>query len=248
MSKKQRLTGEPALAQAFASLDTPALCEALGVEIREDLLRLALTHRSFANENGMLPNNERLEFMGDSVFGLSIATKLFALHPNVPESGLSKMKAAVVSGYSLAQVARTFDLGRYILLGRGELLSGGNDKNSILADTFEALIGAVYIQHGWEVANDLVLRHFGSKVEQVTDQAMTIDSKTTLQELLASLKLPMAVYTSTSEGPVHDPTFTATVLINGVDYGVGHGPNKKTAEQEAALTAIQKLRAENPNT
>ncbi|MDO4909440.1 MAG: ribonuclease III [Corynebacterium sp.] len=244
MNKKGRLTGEAALEEAFAALDKKALCDALGVEIRDDLLRLALTHRSFANENGMLPNNERLEFMGDSVFGLSVATKLFEVHPNIPESGLSKMKAAVVSGFSLAEVARTFDLGSYILLGRGETMSGGANKTSILADTFEALIGAVYIQYGWPTANELVLRHFGDKVRTSTAESLTMDSKTSLQELLASLKLPMASYTAVQEGLVHDPTFTAEVLVNGVKYGQGVGHNKKAAEQKAALEAINRLRAE----
>lgn len=242
MSKRGRLTGEAAVKKAYEAVNKKQLLATLGVELNDEYLCLALTHRSFANENGMLPTNERLEFIGDSVFGLAVATKLFQLYPNVPESTLSKMKATVVSGYSLAQAARRMSLGSFVFLGRGEKQTGGENKTSILADTLEALIGAVYLQHGWEVANELVLRLFGEKIRTVTDKARTIDSKTNLQELLGALKMPTAEYRATQTGPVHNPTFYAKVFVGGVEYGHGKGHNKKAAEQKAALMAYTTLK------
>lgn len=240
--KKPRVTGVDALNEAFDSVDHAPLLESLGVDIQRDLLILALTHRSFANENGMLPNNERLEFLGDAVLGLSVANKLYERYPSSPESEVSKMRASIVSRYGLSDIAREIGLGEYILLGKGELLTEGRSKDSILADTTEALLGAIFRQHGFEVARDVVLRLFGHKIENASAKSFHQDWKTTLQEELAHLKKPMAQYTSTSIGPDHDLEFTAIVSFDGEEMGRGVGPNKKLAEQEAAHQAFRKLR------
>lgn len=240
--KKSRLTGEEALKEAFDAVDHTPLLESLGVDLDHDLLILSLTHRSFANENGMLPNNERLEFLGDAVLGLSVANKLFELHPSRPESDISKMRASIVSRYGLADVAREINLGDFILLGKGELLTDGRGKDSILADTTEALLGAIFRQHGFETARGVVLRLFAEKLAHATAQGIHQDWKTTLQEELAHRKRPMAEYTSSSQGPDHDQVFTAVALVLGVEKGRGVGPNKKLAEQEAARQAFLKLK------
>ncbi|WP_080794198.1 ribonuclease III [Corynebacterium pacaense] len=240
--RKSRLTGEEALNEAFDSVDHVPLLESLGVELDRDLLILALTHRSFANENGTLPNNERLEFLGDAVLGLSVANKLYELHPSRPESDISKMRASIVSRYGLADVAREIDLGKFILLGKGELLTEGRGKDSILADTTEALLGAVFRQHGFETARGVVLRLFADKLAHATARGIHQDWKTTLQEELAHRKRPMAEYVASSEGPDHDQVFTALATVEGEEMGRGVGPNKKLAEQEAAHQAYRKLR------
>ena len=150
------------MSRAGRGPDAPAahsdLTAALGVQIEPELLARALTHRSFAYENGGLPTNERLEFLGDSVLGLVVTDALFHLHQELPEGQLAKMRAALVNMRALADVARGLGLGAHLRLGRGEETSGGRDKSSILADTLEALFGAVYLQHGIEQATDLVRR------------------------------------------------------------------------------------------
>lgn len=242
MSKKKKLTGEQALAAAFAEVDHGPLLKALGVELNDELLCLALTHRSFANENGHLPNNERLEFLGDAVLGLSIAAKLYEKFPSRPESDISKMRASIVSRYGLSDVAREIGVGQHVLLGKGEQSTGGRDKDSILADTTEAILGAIYRQHGFEVARGVVLRLFATKVENAVVSGRHMDWKTTLQELCAELKAAMPVYSATSTGPEHDQTFNAVATVAGLTVGRGTGHNKKLAEQQAAEEACQALR------
>lgn len=242
--RKNRPTGPEALDAAFRAVDHAPLLKRIGVQLSEDILRLALTHRSFANENGHLPNNERLEFLGDAVLGLSVATQLYVQYPSRPESDISKMRASIVSRYGLADIAREIDLGVHILLGRGELVTEGRSKESILADTTEAILGAIYLEHGFEVARDAVLRLFAEKIDTASSTGMHQDWKTALQERLAERKLPMPVYQSSSTGPDHDLLFTARVLVGDRELGQGGGPNKKLAEQEAARQAFRKLRGE----
>ncbi|MCH6196720.1 ribonuclease III [Corynebacterium mastitidis] len=241
MTRRRRLSGQEALHAAFSAMNHAPLLERLGVHISEEGLRLALTHRSFANENGSLPNNERLEFLGDAVLGLSVATQLYAQYPSSPESEISKMRAGIVSRYGCADVARDIRLGEYVLLGKGELATGGRNKDSILADTTEAILGIIYREHGFEVARDVILRLFGHKIDTATAKGRHEDWKTVLQERLAGLKLPMASYESTSTGPEHDLLFTAQALLNGRVVGTGTGQNKKIAEQEAAHRACLAL-------
>jgi ribonuclease III len=235
----------PAVGEAA---DHSSLLEALGVEVRPDLLRLALTHRSYAYENGGLPTNERLEFLGDSVLGLSITERLYLEHPDKSEGELAKLRASVVQMNALAEVARGLGeeggLGRYLLLGKGEELTGGRDKPSILADGMEALLGAVHLQHGIEVARGVVLRLFAELLERGPRMGAGLDWKTSLQELTAARGLGVPSYEITSTGPDHDKEFTATAVISGRGYGTGVGRSKKDAEQKAAGAAWQALNDE----
>lgn len=240
--KKARITGEEAWDAAFGAVDHAPLMEKLGVQLDDEHLRLALSHRSFANENGMLPNNERLEFLGDAVLGLSVATQLYVQYPDRPESDISKMRASIVSRYGLADIAREIGLGQHILLGKGEESTDGRNKESILADTMEAVLGAIYRQYDFETARDVVLRLFKEKIDTASARGLHQDWKTTLQEKVAEKKLPAPVYESDFTGPDHDQVFTSRVMIDGTVRGVGTGPNKKLAEQQAAHEAFLTIR------
>ncbi|MCQ9125796.1 ribonuclease III [Corynebacterium amycolatum] len=237
MSRKRRLTGEVARKAAFEAVDHAPLLEKLGVELPEESLKLALTHRSFANENGMLTNNERLEFLGDAVLGMCVAEELYRRFPDRAEQDISKMRAGVVNMYALADLARSIGLGEHILLGRGEKATGGADKHSILADTTEALLGAIYLQHGFEVARETVLRLFNQMIDDAPTESRGRDWKTLLQERLAAKQLRAAEYTVRTTGPDHDLTFYVDVLVDGVVKGSGTGATKKEAEMHAAHQA-----------
>jgi ribonuclease III len=216
------------------------LVDALGVELDKDLLTLALTHRSYAYEHGGLPTNERLEFLGDAVLELIVTDELFRRHPERSEGDLAKLRASVVNTQALADVARclTADgLGSYLLLGRGELSSGGTDKSSLLADGVESLLGAVYMQLGIDDARQVVLRLFGKLLDTAPTLGAGLDWKSSLQELTASRGLGPPTYLITSSGPEHDKRFTATVVVSDTEHGVGTGRTKKEAEQKAAAAA-----------
>lgn len=237
MSRKRRLSGEAARQAAFTSVDHAPLLERLGVELEDERLCLALTHRSFANENGNLTNNERLEFLGDAVLGMCVAEELYRRFPDRAEQDISKMRAGVVNMYALADLARRIDLGPHILLGRGEKATGGADKHSILADTVEALLGAIYLQHGFATSQATILRLFDAMIDEAPTQARGRDWKTLLQERLSAKKLPAAEYNVTSEGPDHARTYTVELLVDGVVRGTGTGATKKEAEMLAAHQA-----------
>ncbi len=219
------------------------LCERLGVEVVTSQLERALTHRSYAYENGGLPTNERLEFLGDSVLGLVVTDTLYRNHPELPEGQLAKLRAAVVNMRALADVGRELDLGRYVRLGRGEEATGGRDKSSILADTLEALLGAVYLDRGLDVAADLVHRLFDPLIEEAATLGAGLDWKTSLQELTATGAMGVPDYVVTESGPDHEKVFTAVVQVAGDAYGEGTGRSKKEAEQEAAASAWRRIRA-----
>ncbi len=219
------------------------LSERLGVHLDPELLVLALTHRSFAHEAGGIPTNERLEFLGDSVLGLVVTEALYRGHPGQSEGELAKMRAATVSQRSLAAIARGLELGRYVLLGKGELTTGGRDKDSILSDTLEAVFGAVYLSHGLEVARGLVERLVRPTLEAAADLGAGLDWKTSLQELAARLGLGAPEYAVDGDGPDHARTFTARVVLAGEVRGEGAGPSKKVAEQLAATAAYRALQA-----
>jgi ribonuclease-3 len=187
--------------------------EALGVQLDPELLDRALTHRSFAYENGGLPTNERLEFLGDSVLGLVVTDALFRRYPDLPEGQLAKLRAAVVNMRALAGVARHFGLGAHLKLGRGEETSGGRDKSSILADTLEAIFGAVYLEHGIEVATALVRKLVDPMLESTAAYGPGLDWKTSLQELTASAALGVPEYAVSEEGPDHDKRFIVEVKV-----------------------------------
>ena len=216
----------------------------MGVVIDEDLLTLALTHRSFAHEHGGLPTNERLEFLGDSVLGLTVTENLYRSHPDKSEGELAKLRASVVNMHALAEVARELGpggLGAYVRLGKGEELTGGRDKASILADGMESLLGAIYLEHGLDVAAEVVLRLFEDLLKRATRLGAGLDWKTSLQELAAAKDLGAVSYQVEGTGPDHRREFTATVVIGERSYGVGIGPTKKEAEQKAAEQTWQQL-------
>jgi len=225
--------------------DTGPLEEALGVGLDRELLGRALTHRSFAYENGGLPTNERLEFLGDAVLGLVITDSLFHTHPDLPEGQLAKLRASVVNMRALADVARALGpggLGVHLLLGRGEEVTRGRDKASILADTLEAILGAVYLQHGLDKAREVVHRLFDPVMAESAQRGAGLDWKTSLQELTAEHGLGVPEYVVTEEGPDHEKHFTATVRVAGEELGTGQGRSKKESEQQAAETAWKTLR------
>ena len=220
------------------------LLKALGVDMPEELLTLALTHRSYAYEHGGLPTNERLEFLGDAVLGLTITDELFHRHPERTEGDLAKLRASIVNTQALADVGRHLTdegLGAHLLLGRGEENTGGADKSSILADGMESLLGAVYLQHGIEVAREVILRLFGTLLDTAPTLGAGLDWKTSLQELTAARSLGPPSYVVTSTGPDHDKEFTAVVMVMDTEYGHGVGRSKKEAEQKAAAAAWNAL-------
>jgi ribonuclease III len=220
------------------------LRDALGVPVEPASLERALTHRSFAYENANPPTNERLEFLGDSVLGLVVTDTLFRDYPNLPEGQLAKLRAAVVQMRALAEVARELSLGAYIRLGRGEEVTGGRNKSSILADTLEAVIGAVYIDCGLVAASGLVHRLFDPVIERSARLGAGLDWKTSLQELTAAQMLGVPDYQVEESGPDHQKSFRAVVRIGGRELGSGSGRSKKEAEQQAAEAAWHAITAE----
>jgi ribonuclease III len=223
--------------------DPAALLGALGAEFDPELLDLALTHRSYAYENGGLPTNERLEFLGDSVLGVIVTEALYTRHPDLPEGQLAKLRAAIVNSRALASLARQLDIGAYLKLGRGEEISGGRDKSSILADAVEAVIGAFYLDRGTDATRELVLRLFAELLDDAASLGAGLDWKTSLQELAASMSLGIPEYTVIESGPDHEKYFEATARLSGEGVGEGTGRSKKEAEQRAAEQAWTSLSA-----
>jgi ribonuclease-3 len=219
------------------------LTEVVGGTVDESLLQRALTHRSYAYENGGLPNNERLEFLGDSVLGLVVTDTLYAAHPDLPEGQLAKLRAAVVNMRALAAVARTLGLGDHVMLGRGEESTGGRDKASILADTMEAVIGTVYLSCGMPAAARLVHHLLDPLMEASASLGAGLDWKTSLQELSASTSQGVPEYRVDEEGPDHEKTFHARAVVGDQVLGTGSGRSKKEAEQRAAELAWGALSA-----
>jgi len=223
------------------------LVRALGIDLPEDLLTLALTHRSYAYENGGLPTNERLELLGDAVLGLVIVAELFRRHPDHAEGDLAKLRNSIVNSHALAGVARDLTdegLGEYLLLGRGETITGGHAKSSILADTVESLIGAVYLEHGLTGAQQVILRLFEDLLDTAPTLGAALEWKSSLQELTAARGLGVPRYEVTSEGPDHERRFSAAVYVGGEVCGRGAGQSKKVAETNAAAQAWTALDAD----
>ena len=230
-------TAGGAASDPLADLDTR-----LGVSIDRELLERALIHRSFSYENGGLPTNERLEFLGDAVLGLVVTDALYRRWPDLPEGQLAKLRSAVVNMRALADVARGLDLGEHVMLGRGEITTGGRDKSSILADTLEAVLGAAYLSAGIDAAGTLVHHLIDPLMDFSATLGAGLDWKTSLQELTAAEGLGVPEYSIEEEGPDHAKLFRAVALVGGVPHGWGVGRSKKEAEQQAASTAWQALR------
>lgn len=216
------------------TVERSALTDKLGVEFDPELLSLALTHRSYAYENGGIAHNERLEFLGDSILGQAVTVHLFRTHPDLDEGSLAKRRASVVSTVALAEVARTIGLGDHIMLGRGEMQTGGRDKDSILADAMEAVIGAAFLSAGADRSQELVLRLVAPLLADPERYGAAMDPKTSLQEVAARLGLTPPVYRVEASGPDHNRLFTATVTVGDVARD-GIGSSKKQAEMAAAL-------------
>ena len=227
-----------------AGRDPAELRHALSVPIMPKSLERALTHRSYAYENSNPPTNERLEFLGDSVLGLVVTDTLFRGYPNLPEGQLAKLRAAVVQMKALAEVARELHVGSYVKLGRGEEVTGGRNKPSILADTLEAIIGAVYIDCGLAEASALVHRLFDPVIAKSAELGAGLDWKTSLQELSAARMLGVPDYQVEESGPDHQKSFRAVVRVGGRELGSGQGRTKKEAEQHAAEAAWNAINAE----
>jgi ribonuclease-3 len=218
---------------------------ALGVRFKDaDLRRMALSHRSYAFEQDSTETNERLEFLGDAVLGLVVTDLAYARFPDLPEGDLAKLRAATVNMLTLADIARELGLGQEILLGKGEELSGGRDKTSIVADAMEAVLGAVYLDRGLGAARDLIERLFWPRMAAYARGEGDRDYKTGLQELAAQDVGTIPQYRVVEEGPDHAKEFTATVFIGGEPYGSGEGKSKKEAEQHAAREAYDRLMSE----
>jgi ribonuclease-3 len=212
------------------------------------LLARSLAHRSYCAENPDAESNERLEFLGDAVLGLVVTDFIFDAFPHLPEGELAKVRAAVVNAGVLAEIAAELELGEFIMLGKGEGQSGGREKPSILADTMEAVIAAVYLDGGWTAAYDLVMRMLGERIAAASEGPGGQDYKTRLQELAARIYDQMPRYEVRDEGPDHAKRFYASVSVHGEPRGTGEGRSKKQAEQAAARIAWERLRAETTHT
>ena len=239
-SPAQQLRGDGASQRPVEGL-SHYLTEVVGEGVDESLLLRALTHRSYAYEHGGLPNNERLEFLGDSVLGLVVTDTLYAAHPDLAEGQLAKLRAAVVNSRALAQVARTIGLGDYLLLGRGEETTGGRNKPSILADTTEAVIGTVYLSAGLPAATTFVHHLLDPLMASSATLGAALDWKTSLQEITAAQALGVPEYRVTEQGPDHEKVFTAHAVVAEEILGTGVGHSKKEAEQKAAEIAWTEL-------
>jgi ribonuclease-3 len=221
------------------------LQERLGVcfDYTEVLLR-SLAHRSWCAENGEVESNERLEFLGDSVLGVVVTHYVFEHFPSLPEGQLSEVRAGVVNARVLAEVALELDLGAHLLLGKGEDAAGGRAKQSILSDAYEAVVAAVYLDQGFAVARDLVLRCLQDRIADAAAGPGGRDYKTRLQEATAARTLGRPRYMVRDEGPDHAKHFFATVYVGDRLYGEGEGRSKKQAEQAAAWVAWSRLEDE----
>lgn len=222
--------------------DVKLLIRKWGIDVDPDMLVLALTHRSFAHEMGELPDNERLEFLGDAVLQVIVTERLYRDYPHSSEGDLAKMRSATVSQPALAIVGRKLELGRYILLGNGEEKTGGRNKDSLLCDTVEALIGATYLCHGLEPTRRVVEHALKDLLRKAPTRAQSVDWKTTLQELAADLHMSPLTYSVEGTGPDHARKFTAHVSIDGTLWGTGEGTSKKNAEREAAHQAVVNIK------
>jgi ribonuclease-3 len=207
-----------------------------------ELLERALTHKSYANENRVPYHNERMEFLGDSVLNLIVSEYLMKTCPDSTEGDLSRLRAAVVSEPALAEIARTIGLGSYLLLGRGEEQTGGRDKDSLLADSLEALIASIYLDTGMIASEAFIIRFFKDSIQHACATRVTLDHKTELQEICQERLKQLPEYRVVSEtGPDHQKQFEVEVWVKGEQAGRGAGKSKKEAEQKAAKAALEKL-------
>jgi ribonuclease-3 len=224
-------------------MDLNALCATLGVQVEPELLQQALTHRSYSYEHGGIPNNERLEFLGDSVLGFVVTEHLYLSLTDLSEGELTKLKNSVVSEKALAIVAVQLGLGDYLRLGKGEEQTGGRKKPSLLADAFEAVLGAVLVSVGFEAARSMVERFIFPLLADPDALRQQSDPKTRLLEVALAKGLGLVTYQITHEGPDHDRVFFATLFIDEKEVATATGKTKKAAETEAATLALAAMNA-----
>ncbi len=224
-------------------MDLNALCATLGVQVEPELLQQALTHRSYSYEHGGIPNNERLEFLGDSVLGFVVTEHLYLSLTDLSEGELTKLKNSVVSEKALAIVAVQLGLGDYLRLGKGEEQTGGRKKPSLLADAFEAVLGAVLVSVGFEAARAMVERFIFPLLADPDALRQQSDPKTRLLEVALAKALGVVTYQITHEGPDHDRVFFATLFIDEKEVAKAPGKTKKAAETEAATLALAAMNA-----
>ena len=215
----------------------------LGVDVNPQLLELAFTHRSYAYENNLPTTNERLEFLGDAVLGLVVTEELYNRYPDLDESKLSPLRSGIVNMRALAEIARELNLGQYMRIGKGEEVTGGREKTSLLADSLEALFGAIYLNHGFTETAKVILILIESKIESAKNQGAGLDGKTALQELAAARQITLPEYLIEESGPDHDKSFIATAIVGGETIAKGNGKSKREAEQAAARSAFEILNA-----
>lgn len=245
----KRITGRP-LCSAVRKAQLQELCESLGIQMNHyELLSLALTHTSYAHETFRYPHNEhneRLEFLGDSVLSLIVSTYMYKHYPHFDEGKMTKLRAQVVCETSLYQCAKRIGLGKYLRMGNGELSSGGYKRPSILADAFEAVLGAYYLDQGFAAAEQYLLGLLEEEINAVCNGLVMMgDYKSMLQERLQHEAQYEIVYEMLSfEGPEHNRIFTSGVFVNGEEYGTGKGRTKKESEQQAAREALERLKRE----
>jgi ribonuclease-3 len=219
-------------------MNVEALGKSLGVEIEPQLLELALTHRSYSYENGRGPNNERLEFLGDAILGFLVTAHIHDHFADLDEGELTKLKNAVVSAPALAEAATALDLGSHLLLGKGEIQTGGREKQNLLADCFEAVLGAAFVSKGMPAASKIVEQFIFPMLSDPKQLLDSSDPKTTLLEMLQAAGKPQPIYQVTHEGPDHDRTFFATLVIAGEVVASAEGRSRKLAETNAAIKAL----------
>jgi ribonuclease-3 len=214
-----------------------ALSEKLGVEINRELLKLALTHRSYSYEHGNIPNNERLEFLGDAILQWTITDRIYQAHPTMNEGELTDLRKSLVNAETLADIAREIQLGQWIQLGAGELSAGGRKKSSILADALEAFIGALYLDGGPDKARAFVIKIMGDRVMSQADRLDEFDARSHLIRVCVREYSRPPLVEIEQTGAAHEPTFTAKVIVNGVEVGCENGRTKKAAAQAASTGA-----------
>lgn len=210
----------------------------------KEKIKLAFTHSSYANEhrNTISENNERLEFLGDAVLDMIVSEYIYKKFPKMPEGELTKLRAGVVCEGYLAKIAREFDFGKYLLLGKGEECTGGRNRDSILADAFEAVIGAICLDGGIDAVGKYIMSFMEKAIDDMKINFRTLDCKTHLQEIIQkNSKNPIVYKIIDEKGPDHDKVFVAEVYHDNNTLGIGEGKSKKEAEQNAAYNALEKI-------
>lgn len=219
----------------------------IGIDFKKiDLYVEAFTHRSYINEkkDKSLSHNERLEFLGDAVLELVITEYLYSQYPDRPEGELTSFRAATVKTDSLAVEAKKLGYGKYLMMSKGEEATGGKEKDYLLANTYEAVLGAIYLDRGYEVVKAYVYKTLVPKIEEIVNARLDIDSKTKFQEIAQAIyKLTPQYDIISEEGPDHDKVFTMAVMVGDKEFGRGKGSSKQRAEEEAATSALQTMEA-----